>query len=250
VAAALDVVYREMRLEVDEIDALPVEILEQAAPSARYEVRFAGRPVFAAETLGDLLHHLDNQLTIALERALPELYFLHAAALADASGATLLVGDSGAGKSTTAHALAAAGWDYLSDELAPIELATRTVLPYPRAICLKRAPPAPLVLPAGCLRTEWTLHVPPRALGCRVVTERVPLRRIVFVHYDPARSTPSLRAVSPGEAALRLYQAALNQLVHPFWGVDDTIGLVQSAGCFELLAAGIEETVALLRSSP
>ena len=88
------------------------------------------------------------------------------------------------------------------------------------------------------------------ALGCRVLTEGVALRRIVFVRYDRERSAPSLRPLSPGEASLRLYQGALNQLAHPCWGLDDTIELVRRAECLELLAAGIEETVAVLRSPP
>jgi len=249
-ASAVELVYGELRCGPADRGTLPIVICEREPPAPRYAVSFGGRPCFEAERLGDVLHHLDNQLTIALEHALPGLYFLHAAALAKDGEATLLVGDSGAGKSTTAYALAAAGMDYLSDELAPVDVAAGRVLPYPRAICLKGDPPAPLRVPREHLRTEWTLHVPPHALGCRVLEEGAALRRIVFVRHERGRTVPSLRPVSPGEASLRLYQGALNQLAHPCWGLDETIALVQQAECLELLSAGIEATVELLRSSP
>jgi hypothetical protein len=249
VAHAVDLVYGEMRIDGDASrHALEIEIRKSAdGPPAAHEILFAGERVFEASRTGDLLHQLDNELTIALEHAVPQLYFVHAAALADAGRATLLVGDSGAGKSTTAYALAASGMDYLSDELAPIDPRTGDVHPYPRAICLKRDPPAPLTLPSCHLRTEWTLHVPAKSLASRVSTRPVPLGRVIFVRYSPEHSRAVLESISRGEAAVRFYKGALNQLAHPSLGLDDTLSLIQRAECFTLLAAGVEETVQAVR---
>lgn len=251
VARAVDFVYGEMRLEgAESAGGLKIEIQEAAGSSTpSYEVFFADELVFRASRMGDLLHQLDNELTIALEHAAPELFFVHAAALADGGMATLLVGDSGAGKSTTAYALAASGMSYLSDELAPIDPRAGDVLPYPRAICLKHAPPAPLTLPPEHLRTEWTLHVRARDLLSHVASEAVPLGCVIFVRYSASHANAVLRPVSRGEAAIRFYRSALNQLAHPSLGLDDTLSLIRRAKCFELLAAGVEETVKAVRGA-
>jgi hypothetical protein len=242
-AGAVEFIYREMLLEDEGQDAFDIEIRRSAEDPAKLELVFAGRPVMESSRLGDVLHQLDNELTFILENARPDLYFVHAAALARDGRATLLVGESGAGKSTTAYAFAASGAEYLSDELAPLEPGTGKVHPYPRAICLKRDPPPPLRVPADHLRTEWTLHVGAASLSARVRTEPAVLERICFVKYSPAHSAAELRRLSRGEASLRLYQGALNQLAHPNMGLDDTLRLVQRAECFELLSAGVEETL-------
>ena len=49
----------------------------------------------------------------------------------------LLAGASGNGKSTTAWALLHRGFQYLSDELAPLDLSAMTVHAFPHALCLK-----------------------------------------------------------------------------------------------------------------
>lgn len=57
---------------------------------------------------------LEDALLVAL-RALG-VYGLHAGAVIDADRALVLLGDSGAGKSTTAMALVSAGWSYMGDD--------------------------------------------------------------------------------------------------------------------------------------
>lgn len=259
IAEALQAVYGAMRRSdasecaASQNDGVAPELVVQIRPiapaSPRVEVSVDEQPPFEVERLGDLLHQLDNFLTITLERRLPQLYFVHAAALVDRGSTTLLVGASGAGKSTLAYALASAGLSYLSDELAPIVPESGLVLPYPRAICLKRDPPAPLAVPSSALRTEWTLHLRATDLGAALEPEGAPLARIAFVHYSPDWQRPELRRLSPGEASLRLYESALNPLAHPSLGLDDTLGLVQRAECFELRTAAILETVACLREA-
>lgn len=250
IARAIRLVYGEMRPTTSGDDStLPITIVPSLAHPEHLEVRFDGELIFVASRLGDLLHQLDNELTIALEHARPDLYFVHAAALENATGVTLLVGDSGAGKSTTTYALAASGMGYLSDELAAIEPRTGRVLAYPRAICLKRDPPAPLVLPTNHLRTEWTLHVRPRDLSSPIVSDGAVLTRILFVRWSPQHLAPELRPLHRSEAALRLYKGALNQLAHPAFGLDETLGLIARSHCGELLTAGIEATVELVRGS-
>jgi hypothetical protein len=98
---------------------------------------------------------LKKELTIDLQKIRRELYFLHAASLSLAGQGLLIVAASGRGKSTTAWALLHHGFDYLSDELAPVDLGSLRVQPYPHALCLKKAPPLPYSLPERTLRTSF-----------------------------------------------------------------------------------------------
>jgi hypothetical protein len=226
---------------------IAVDILPFPAGKKAFAVGFDGELVFEAEGRGRLLHELDNQLVFALQSLRSDLYFVHAACVARGNAATVIMGESGAGKSTAAYALSRRGVDYLSDELAAIDLASRSVLPYPRALCLKNEPPRPLRLPPDALRTEWTLHVSAAALGARVRRAPARLKRLIFLSSPPrSRTGAVLRALSRSEAALRLYQSALNQLAHPAGGLDDTLRLVEHADCFECLRGGVDETVEAL----
>jgi hypothetical protein len=249
-ARAVDHVYREMACPPGEAPRVMIEIRGPSA-TGEHELLFDGVSSVRSPRTGDIIHQLDNELSIHLAHARPDLYFVHGGVLARQGEAILLPGVSGAGKSTLTYALASAGLEYLSDEIAGIEPATGLVHPYPRAICLKREPPAPLTLPSsGCLRTEWTLHVAARSLSARVATGPSPLGKVFFVRYAPSQKTPAIRSLSAGEAALRLYQNALNQLAHPECGLDSTLKLVREARCYELLSAGIEDTVRAVLDPP
>jgi hypothetical protein len=98
---------------------------------------------------------LKKELTIDLQKIRRELYFLHAASLSLAGQGLLIVAASGRGKSTTAWALLHHGFDYLSDELAPVDLGSLRVQFYPHALCLKKAPTLPYSLPERTLRTSF-----------------------------------------------------------------------------------------------
>ncbi|MCS6926620.1 MAG: hypothetical protein NZ578_12035 [Candidatus Binatia bacterium] len=202
------------------------------------------------------LFHFEKDLTVELEKLRSDLYFVHAAVVACAGRAVLFVAPSGSGKSTTTWAVVHHGFDYLSDELAPIDMATLTVQPYPHALCLKEVPPAAYPLPAGTLYTSSTLYIPTAALPGEVAKTPRPLAAIFFLRYCPEAAHPIIRPVGKAEAAARLLANALNPLAHPAAGLDGAIAITQRSACFELCAAAlpatcvrIKETVASLISS-
>lgn len=246
--ALLDIVdlqYSHLRGVVEPTEAgIDIELIP--VDDKTCEIRIEDESVASVSGPGHLLHELDNRLVYHLQRRVPGLYFVHAACLAREGSATMIMGDSGAGKSTTAYALAAAGLEYLSDELSPIDVDEQVVMPYARAICLKNDPPAPLELPENYLRSEWTLHIDPQLLGATVATGPRRLDRIVFLTHEPDNSEPRLRRLSSSDAAVRLYQNALNQLAHEGWGLDDTVRLVSSATCYELVRGGVTQTLEAL----
>jgi hypothetical protein len=210
--------------------------------------RHDGRALLAA-SLGELVFHLEKAIIVALQECRPDLLFLHAAALERDRAAWLLVGESGAGKSTTAWGLLHHGFNYLSDELAPIDLDTLQVFPYPHALCLKRRPPPPYLLPAESRDFERTIHVPARYLPSVSRLDPCALQAVFFVSQDARRREPVLRRVSTAEAAARLYVSTLNALAHEARGLDAVLKVASHVSCFVLQAGDLESTCKLIAAT-
>jgi hypothetical protein len=193
-----------------------------------------------------LLFLFEKDVTMALQRVRSDLYFVHAAVLDWAGYAVMLVGASGAGKSTTTWALLHHGFRYCSDELGPVDLQTLEVYPYPHALCLKEVPPAAYPLPAQTLYTPSTLHIPTVALPSAPCTDPRRLAAIFFTQYCPEAAAPMVRPLRPAEAAVRLFAHALNPLAHAEEGLDGAIALVTCCRCFALHTAALPATCALV----
>jgi len=208
--------------------------------------RAGARPLWAADA-GELLFLFEQDCTIALQTLRPDLYFVHAAVLAWAGAALMLVAGSGRGKSTTTWALLHHGFRYCSDELGPVDIPTLDVLPYPHALCLKAAPPAAYPLPAQTLVTPATLHIPTGALPSATCLEPLRLAALFFVQYHPAASGPTVRPLRTAEAAAHLFAHALNPLAHAAEGLDGAIAIATRCACFALHTADLPATCALVR---
>ncbi len=204
-------------------------------------------PAVSFDDLGDLLYALEHDLTVSLQRRRPDLLFLHAAALECGGRACLLAGDSGHGKSTTAWGLVHRGFNYLSDELSPIDVVDMQVHAYPRALCLKRDPPSTHPLPAlGVRHLGDTLHVATASLPTATGPSICPIDAIVFVRYDPTLAAPALRRLSSAEAAARLYTTTLNALAHTDHGLDAVLRVAELSRCFAVDAAELTTTCDLI----
>jgi hypothetical protein len=198
---------------------------------------------------GYLLFYLEKDLTIQFQYIKPNLFFIHGAALEFNDQACLLVAPSGSGKSTTTWGMLHHGFNYISDELAPIELQTMHVSPYPHALCMKRNPPLPYTLPEGTLFTSRTIHVPVELLPSKTIRDKKPLTSIFFVQYSPDAVAPSARPVSGAEAGARVYSNALNLAAHPRHGLDAAINIGAHCKCFELTTNNLEKTADLIKST-
>ncbi len=198
---------------------------------------------------GAFLFVFEKDMTIEVEKLRRDLYFIHGAALELDGRAVLLVAESGGGKSITAWALLHHGFGYLSDELAPIDLQSLKILPYPHALCLKADPPAPYQLPSGTVRTDRTLHVPAGGLPAPTVATSTPLQAVFFLRYRPARAAPAVHPVKAAEAGMRLYAQALNALAHPADGLDAALQIARAADCYALDTADLRQTCDLLHST-
>lgn len=199
----------------------------------RFRVVDSAGGAASLDDIDGLVFHLDKLLTIALQCQRPDLYFLHAAAIALDGRVAVLAAPAGTGKSTLTLALLENGFAYLSDELAPLDFRTMMVHPYAHALCLKTPPPRPYRLPPGSLTTGGRIHVPAAALSAATVREPSPLAAVIFVQRN---RTPSVvcRAITPARAAARLMANALNPLVHQGDGLDAAVTIGQRVPAFEL----------------
>lgn len=217
--------------------------------SRAISIRPPGRgPILATDT-GEFLHELERNVVIELQRLRADLYFLHAAAVAAAGKAYLFIAESGRGKSTTVWGLLHHGFEYLSDELAPIDIQCLEIQAYPHALNLKQSPPLPYRLPTETVHTACTLHVPVRYLPRVAAPGTYPLAALWFVTYRPDLNAPTVRSITSGEAAARLYANALNQLAHPNAGLDAAVRIATAVPSFVLDSARLAATCALVRST-
>ena len=217
--------------------------------SATFFLAREGHIAWRADDPGAFLFRFEHELTVMLQRLRRDLYFVHAAVVDVAGQAIMLVGASGAGKSTTTWALLHQGGRYFSDELGPVDPTTLAVYPYPRALCLKAVPPEPYPLPAQTLATGRTLHIPTAALPSGVGTGPAPVTALFFVHYDPQAASPRLRPLRTAEATAHLLTHALNPLAHPADGLDGAIALTTRTACFALVTADLPATCGLIRTT-
>lgn len=220
--------------------------VSRSEPAAPIAIDRCGQPTKWTSEEGQFLYELEGAATVELQLIRRDLYFLHAAVAEVQGKASLFVAESGGGKSTTLWGLLHHGWQYLSDELAPIDLSTMRVHTYQRALCLKNSPPPPYPLPAETIETQRTLHVPVRHLPAVSQLPSCPLVAMYFVKYRPGASTPEIRAISAGEASARLYANSLNQLAHANAGLDAAVQIAKSIPSFTLDSADLAATCALV----
>ncbi len=197
-----------------------------------------------AEDLGDLLYLLDKSITLELQGARKDLCFVHGGAVVTPDGrVVVLTAASGSGKSTATWALLHHGFGYLSDELAPIDPGSLQIFSYPHALCLKRRPPAPYLLPAEALITSRSLHIP-------VVGMPAPVRlaAIFFVDHRYPENQPIVSELNPARAAMHLYANTLNPLAHRNDGLDAVAGITQNVPSYNLNTARLGAACEALRA--
>jgi len=220
-----------------------------ASYGSGFEVLAGERSVGRSASLSDALFVLEKDITVEVQRRQSRLLFLHAAALEWNGRAYVFAAESGSGKSTTTWGLLHHGFGYLSDELAPVDLGDLRVHPYPYALGLKADPPE-YALPAGVIRDQRTIHVPPDVLpSAPSASVRPPLGGLLFVKYSADLAHPAVAPIGAGEAAARLYPCILNALAHPGRGLDAALTLSQAVPSFVVAAARLGETCGLIRAT-
>jgi hypothetical protein len=141
------------------------------------------------------------------------------------------------------------GFDYLTDELSPVDIRSMRVFPYPHAICLKRQTPDSYPLPPSAMPLGRTIHIPACSLPGAAVSEPRPLGAVFLLKYQPNLTAPEVRAIGPAEAGARLYTSALNALAHADHGLDAVARIAEHVLCFSVSSAGLPSTCRLIRAA-
>lgn len=136
----------------------------------------------------------------AFMRARPDLVWLHAAAMARGGRACVFPAASGQGKSTLVGELLALGWDYLSDEIAPIDPARCAVLPFPVAPHRRVGGARPLADADVQRLPKVRVPLEPDAVrGCAL-----PVVGVRFLAYCPTAEATQLVECPPGAAVVQM----------------------------------------------
>jgi hypothetical protein len=148
---------------------------------------------------------------------------LHAGAVQSPAGAVVVAGPSGTGKTTLVAALVDAGLDYLTDEIAALDLNSGLVLPYAKPLTVKGEGQRPI----------------------ERVGEPCPLAAAVFAAYEPD-ATPRLEPVHRADALIELAQNSFNFPDHGAAALEALAGAIRSAQCHRLVMGDPHAAAALV----
>jgi HprK-related kinase A len=179
---------------------------------------------------------LAAEMGMNLQMALGQKRYLllHAASVEKDGRALIMTGESGAGKSTLAALLGERGWRLMGDEFALLDLASGTLLPFPRAVSLKngaikvmeaevpaeRFGPRLVGTPKGEIR-----HMRPAADALHRMAEAAKPALILFPRFGgPA----AVRAVGAAETFMRLTQSSTNYVALGRRGFDALTALIST----------------------
>jgi hypothetical protein len=250
-ATLLEVVFGGLLIPRTSIISASLRI-ERGGHDHGYHIREADAGSTPIPDADALIFLVDKWLTIALQRQRPELYFVHAAAVANGDRVAVLAAPPTTGKSTLTLALLERGLAYLSDELAPVDLPTRCVYPYARAVSLKSPPPDPVRLPSAALAVGRRYHIPARLFSGELVSKPLPLAAFIFLRGRLGAATCVTR-IGPAAGAAYLTANALNALAHPSAGLDVAVSLSHAVPCFEMntsdLRAACDEVLDILAAA-
>ncbi len=168
---------------------------------------------YFTKDIGEFIFLFEKDMTIELQKIRADLLFIHSAVLEYENQGLLIVAPSGTGKSTTSWAMLNSGFKYLSDELAPFDLNTMRVQPYPHALCLKAEPPV-YKLPDECLFTSQTIHVPVKSMLDSIQFNPVKIKYVFYLEFDAGIVEPVITSISLAQASASLYSNSLNILAH------------------------------------
>ncbi|MEA2640097.1 MAG: HPr Serine kinase C-terminal domain [Chloroflexota bacterium] len=175
--------------------------------------------------------------------AQPQVAVIHSASLRLGDAGVLLIGPSGAGKTTTALSLAARGHTLLGDELAAIRLATAELVPFPRAAHRRAGPRTPELAAAfnglggravAAAEAGWSGLIRVRAL-CPGSCPTVKLRAAFFLSEFADRPSISPFRLTMRDDEIFSYLAG-NTVAYASWGLVPARRVLRLLALKEVLA--------------
>jgi hypothetical protein len=226
VLAGVKRIFREMLASEP---ARTVERLEVQWRDGKYKVSGITEACIEYGALGDTVERLRYEVVLRLIQARSDLIWLHAGAAAYRCSSVMILGPWGRGKSTLVTSLYANGWNYLSDDVVPLDPNSGRAFPFPLTPMVRENPGEELPLErVSELRKAVVLLRPERV--CR---DPIPISAIVFPVYRRGCHT-QLLPCSPATAALELLQNCLNFPSHREAAVRYVCDLVRKVPAFRL----------------
>ena len=235
----------------DEVGAV-FRLERDPARAGWHRISRDGVLVWASPERDELLPRLEWAIsTLAVERLGRRYVFLHAGAVAWNGRGLLLPATSGGGKTTLVAGLIAAGFAYLSDEVAALDPTTSQLLPFPKSLCIKEGARRAL----APLYPQLTESVPRRRFGGEPVwylsppegawpSRPIPARYVVLPRYQAGART-TLAPIARTAALPDLLGQSFNLRAHGGAGVGSIVALLRATACFSLtigdLGAAVEQ---------
>ncbi len=192
-------------------------------------------------------------------RLQPDLMVFHAASVAVDGRGVMLVGPKGAGKTTLSVTLASLGHGFFGDEFAALRRSSLQMLPFRRALSIRRGPAPAVVQEAiGSGRYEPQVYpdgtpryrIPPSELVGSSGQEPVPLAAIYFLRSFVQH--PQVENFAPGLEHVRLLTPLGSTVAEaaPSQTIRDFLRLLRHARCYFIDPGGSPENTAeaILRS--
>lgn len=184
--------------------------------------------------------------------------FLHSGAVVKDGKAILLVGPSRSGKSTLTLGLLSYGYNYLTDEVAVVDLSELKAMPFQRPIFMHGwvSSVSPEVrkdfksrrFKEGLGRTVYPWqYVFPQKGGALPKDSRFEVAYIIFPGYNETQESSRLIPISKAEATFNLIQSGWNITGLRDWGLKACSELVKRAeGCYRLEMGDLREACELV----
>jgi hypothetical protein len=160
----------------------------------------------------------------------------------------VISGASGSGKSSLAWYMIHNGYNYLSDELAPVDPKQLRVEVYPHALCLKTEPRTAPPLPESSQFTAFTIHVPAFELPARALDKPCTLNLLIFIGGTLNGEELHVQKISQAESAARLYANGLNQLSHQDEGLPVAASIARRVPSYLISGGTVEERAEAIRA--
>jgi hypothetical protein len=229
---------------------LRYSILKSRSTAYRYNLFFGGDQrggdeLWISDRLEDLLSKLFWHINQFAIRQTGDFVLIHAGAVSTPAGeGMLLPARSGRGKTTLTTALVLAGFQYLTDDAAPVDPVSGTLYPYPKPVTLKTGSGS--VFPDLYSRTRtasvnWRWMRPaqirPGAVGgpCRI-------RFVVAHEYRPGAPTEITR-VTPAEGAMDLLNNNLNFPRYRARALPLVADIARESRSYRMVSGNLDEAV-------
>ena len=207
-----------------------------------------GESAGTASSLPEALWSLEATLCQAIIQSQRRCMAVHASAICAGESAALLVGRSGAGKTTLSLALARRGLAVATDDVALVEPQTLDVFPIPR--CYHLDDQSVTLLEADGLQfpQSWKRFsfMVPSELGVRTIGP-YRARLLIFIS-GPRAQRPLITPISQAEMAARLLsETGQGPLADPEI-VRGLCGLTRGVSCHSLVPGPLSETADAIAS--